>query len=1121
MKTSIASAVMLLMVLSGLGLVCDQALAQSSGEMGGTVTDSTGAPMPNVTMTLVNTLTNQTRVAKTNEAGNYRFPFLTPGVYDLKAEMNGFKTAARNNNTLHVGDAARLDFKMEIGQVTQSLEVEASAPLLAAESTAMGTVVENKRIVELPLNGRNYLQMIALNPNVSAEQAVGGSQTQRQGGDRTLQSFSVAGQRLEFNRYTLDGVENTDVNFNTFIIRPSIEALQEFKVQTGVYSAEFGRATSQINVATRSGGNQYHGTLFEFLRNDTLDAKEWLKTGDKNPFRRNQFGYTFSGRILRDRLFFLSNMELMRDRRASELRANVPTADIRSGNLAGLGRNIFDPASRVFGTDAAGNIKALSATAFPGNTIPRSRWSPIAEKLLEFYPAATVPGSSIVSNYIRNDSRPLDQNQYTQRLDWNESQRSFWFGRYSWGDELSGQLGTFPGTNKNTVTNVRQLMLSNTRTFGTSVVNEFRFGYSHFRNEEITYNAYRRNVGAELGIQGLPDIGPSAWGTPQIGLGNGLSSFGEDPNAPYVNRNHIFQWLDNVSIVRGKHSIKIGGEMRRDRFNQFGNSHIRSVLSFSGYATFDPANRAPTGLAFADFLIGEVGVAQRAMGMANLQFRSLSMAFYAEDSYKIRPNLTLTYGLRYENTPPWTDKYRGIANLYFPTSGILDPANIPILTRAAGGAFYDGLSIHYDDSVPTQVGDDFMGRSLIRRDNNDFAPRVGIAYSPTERWTVRSGVGVFFAQDTGNPRWDMGRNLAGRSNYTMNQERPDSPLSDPWRGERTSGKCTGWTGLCVSQPTIFANFADRRTPYIFQYMFNVQRQVKNNILLEAGYLGNSGRKLEVMTNVNMPVLRTGVSDSRSQMQRRPWPMYNNIQEIGSMGLSNYNALSLKAQQRFSKGLTYMVGYTWSKAIDLVSALRVQTGDSLAQNPYNIRESRGLSQFHTGRRLVASFVYEIPAPFGGRSAILRNVLGGWQAGSIITLSDGNPVGVGSVGDPQNAGTSSRPDATGISPLFDHPTAERFWNLAAFNVTNPELNYRYGTTGRNVLFSPGYKNWDASLNKNFSITEGHTLQFRWESFNFANHPNWATPGRDPMTPATFGRVTAAKTMRQMQFALKYMF
>jgi hypothetical protein len=624
-----------------------------------------------------------------------------------------------------------------------------------------------------------------------------------------------------------------------------------------------------------------------------------------------------------------------------------------------------------------------------------------------------------------------------------------------------------------------------------------------------------------LGIIGLPDIGPSAWGTPSIGLGNGLSGFGEDTNAPYVNRNHIFQWLDNVSIVRGKHSIKLGGEVRRDRFNQFGNSHIRSLLSFQGYATFDPANRATTGLSFADFLIGEVGVGQRAMGMANLLFRSTSMAFYAEDSWKVAPKFTLTLGIRYENTPPWTDKYRGIANLYFRKAGILDPTNIPILTRAAGGGFYDGMSIHYDDAIPTQVGDDFMGRSLILRDNNDFAPRIGIAYSPTARWTVRTGAGMFYAQDTGNPRWDMGRNLAGRSNYTMNQERPDAPIADPWRGERTSGKCSGWSGLCVSQPTIFANYPDRRTPYIIQYMFNVQRQVKENLLLEAGYLGNSGQRLEVMTNINMPVLRTGPQDSRSQMQRRPWPIFNNIQEIGSTGRSNYNALSLKAQQRFSKGLTYMVGYTWSKAIDIVSGLRVNSGDTLAQDPYNVSASRGLSQFHTGRRLVASFIYEIPAPFSNRSALLKRVLGGWQAGSIITFSDGNPLSIGGPGDPQNAGTSSRPDATGISPHLDNPTVARFWNPAAFNSTNPELNYRYGTAGRNVLLSPGFQNWDATLSKNFRVVEGHTVQLRWESFNFSNHPNWGRPGTGHATPATFGVITGAKTMRQMQFALKYMF
>lgn len=1093
--------------------------AQSFGEITGVVTDASGAVVAGAEVTITSLATNQTRTVTTNEAGSYRVPFLSPGLYDVKAEKASFKTAARKSYTLQVGDVARIDFALEVGEVTQTIEVSGGTPLIARESTAIGTVVENKRIVELPLNGRNYLQLIALSPNVSAEQGAGGFQTGRQGGDRTQQSFSVAGQRLEFNRYTLDGIENTDVNFNTFIIRPSIEALQEFKVQSGIYSAEFGRATSQVNVVTKSGANEFHGSAFEFLRNDVLDAKEWRNAGRKNPFRRNQFGYTFSGRAIRDRLFFLSNAEFLRDRQTFQRVANVPTEKIRNGDFSAAGRVIYDPATRVF--NAAGAL--VSVQPFANNMIPRSRINPIALKLLEFYPAATVAGDSVLRNFVRNAGRGVNQNQYTQRVDFIESTKSNWFGRYSWGDETFGQATNFPTQNGRTETNVRQLVVSNTRTFGANLVNEFRFGWSNFRNEEISFFANQRDVAKELGIIGATTDIKEAWGSPEIFLANGLTSFGQDANGPFVNRNHIFQWVDNVSLTRGNHSFRFGGDMRRDHYNQFGNTFLRPRFTFTGFASADPANAGTTGHSFADLLLGEVQTAVRALGLADLKFRAVSFATYFEDTWKVTPKLTLNLGLRYENTPPYTDAGGDkLMNLFFKGPGILDPNNVPILTRPGSGNFYEGMLFRFDDNIPIQRGDQFLGRRLIRRDNKDFAPRLGIAYSPTDKWTIRTGFGIFYVQDSGNPRFDMGRNLAGRSNFIADPLRPNSPLGDPWQQERTSGRCTGFTGVCQSLPTIFANYSDRSTPYVLQYILNVQRQLTRNVALEVGYLGNGGRKLERITNINIPVLRTGPSDTRTQLQRRPWPVYGNIQEMGNLVNSNYHGLSVKLQQQFSKGLTYLVGFTWSKAIDNGSAIRTNPGDDylLPPNPYNLSAERGLSQFHTGRRLVTSVLYELPNPFGDNSAVAKAIFSGWQAGSILTFSDGTPFSIGGIGDRASNGIAQRPDAIG-NPHPSKQTPDLFWSAAAFNTTNPDLQFRHGTAGRNTLIGPAFRNWDASLNRNFRIVEGHTLQFRWEVFNAANHPNWLAPSNDITNPATFGRVTSARTMRQMQFALKYLF
>jgi hypothetical protein len=530
--------------------------------------------------------------------------------------------------------------------------------------------------------------LVALSPNVTTEGGAGGS-SGLQGGERSRTSISIAGQRLEYNRYTLDGVENTDVNFNSYVIQPSIDAVQEFKVQTGVYSAEFGRATSQISATTKSGSNQFHGTAFEFLRNNVFDAKEWRQNGPQNPFRRNQFGFTLGGRLIRDRLFFMSNFEALRDRKTLQQTASVPTLAMRNGDFSGQERAIFDPATRVFTTNEQGVERAVSATQFPGNVIPRSRMNPIALKLLEFYPEPTVPGNSILRNYVRNVSRPISAEQFNQRIDWTESEHSNWFGRYSWGDEYQGDSPAFETVAGRVETRVYQAVLSNTRVFGATKVNEARFGYNHFSNDRLGHFAGIRNVASELNIVGLTPANPQSWGVPAIGLGNGLNGFGG--GEPFVTRNHTFQFLDNFSWIKGGHSIRFGGELRRDRYNQLGNLKAPGEFLHTGRATFDPANRNATGHAFADFLIGEVSEAARALQVANGMLRANAYYLYIQDDWKVTPRLTLNLGLRYENTRPWKDKYRGIMNVQMFDPGVGGPngllpagqTRVPILTGRA------------------------------------------------------------------------------------------------------------------------------------------------------------------------------------------------------------------------------------------------------------------------------------------------------------------------------------------------------------------------------------------------------------------------------------------------------
>ena len=474
-----------LFVLGCVLMANQAAFAQTFAALSGDTRDASGAVVAGAVVTAVNVGTNAARSVTTNEAGDYSFPSLPPGIYTVKVEKSGFKTVIRNEIELQVQQSARVDFEMQVGQVTESIEVRASATLLATEDATVGTVIENKRIVELPLNGRNYLQLVSLAPNVSTGFSGQGQAGARQGGIRAAQTIAVAGQRTNFNHYTLDGVENTDPNFNTFVVMPSIDALQEFKVQTGVYPAEFGRQTTQINVLTKSGTNQYHGTLFEFLRNDKMDANPYSFTPirtSKDPFKWNQYGYTLGGPIWlpkifngKDKLFFMSNYESFRKRgNTTGLYSLAPVA-VQGGDFSGIANKIYDPISHVLAADG----KTITATPFEGNKIPASRISPISKKLLEFYRTPTLPG--VINNYVTALARPQNRDQFILRTDYVESSKSTWSGRYSWGDENESS----PGLNLNgtkLVTNLEQYMGTNTRVLSPTIVTETRFGYTRFYN---------------------------------------------------------------------------------------------------------------------------------------------------------------------------------------------------------------------------------------------------------------------------------------------------------------------------------------------------------------------------------------------------------------------------------------------------------------------------------------------------------------------------------------------------------------------------------------------------------------------------------------------------------------
>jgi hypothetical protein len=1088
-------------------------LGQTFGEITGVVTDSTGAVVTGATITINNPQTNFTRTTTTNSAGNYNFPALLPGVYSVRAVMNGFQTEIRGGVELQVQQVARIDFHLQVGAVSETIEVSGGAPLLTTENATVGTVIENRRIVELPLNGRNFIQLVALSPNVNANFASGGAATSRQGGDRAVQQVSVAGMRREFNNYTLDGIANTDVNFNTYVFLPSIDALQEFKVQTGVYSAEFGRAAAQINVSSKGGTNQYHGALFEFLRNSRLDARPFGFTSSvpvTAPFRWNQFGFALGGPVQipklfngKERLFFMSNYEGFRMRRQTQVVYSTAPAPMRRGDFSQLlpGTVIRDPRNR----DAAGN-----RLPFTGNIIPVNRLDPIAIALLEFYPEPNIPGTGLANNFLSLQNHSSDKDQFTQRIDFVESPRSNWFGRYSWSDEFLVEPAL--RLNGHTLTvKVNQAMISNARVLSPNLVNEFRFGYSGFSNNYGNELQFKRNPIRDLGI-GLIDPEPAAWGTPGISI-VGFSGFGDDVNGPFVINNHAFQWVNNASWTRGTHAFKFGAEIRRDRFNQVGNQNARGVLDFQTIAT---------GYGFADYMLGYVGRTQDAGALAISQFRATSQAYYVEDTWKVRPNLTLNVGLRYEYTPPWASKNDTTMNIWFPQA--FDGPNLhPCYVRIGSGEVYSNTIVRFDPRICV-ARDGRLGGRLVQHDRNDFAPRLGIAWSPTPRWTVRTGAGIFYVVDTGNPRFDMSRNLSGRLTSIADAGNPDLTFRSPFTVGSTVCGVPSPPFVCVTTPQGLANDFYRRTPYIIQYELNLQRQIGANTVLETGYLGSQGHGLERFTSRNLPF----PSPTGSVISRQPVPEFGNIQLIEGVVQSNYHSLSAKLTRRMSRGLTYLAGYTFSKSIDNASGLRTLGTDQLKPQDGRCWScERGLSIFDTRHRFVASVLYDLPVGKGRKfvsSGIASALIGGWQLGSIVTASTGFPLNVSAGRDQSNTGHGyDRPNGVpgqSINLGSDQRNTGRWFNTQAV-VLQPFGTY--GTLGRNIVTGPGLSSLDFSALKRFQLSERKHLQFRFESFNFLNHPNFGDPNTN-RSAGGFGTITRTRSginMREMQFSLKFIF
>ena len=1106
-----------------LGAPC---LAQTLGTITGEVKDSTGAVIPGATVTVVNKATNATRTTVSNGVGLFDFPALPPGAYTVKSELDGFKTGMRDVE-LQVQQTVRVDFALELATVSESLIVTGVSPLVETSNATIGTVIENRRIVELPLNGRNYLQLVALSPNVSAEFAGPGQAGDRQGGTRANQQLSISGQRREFNYYTLDGVDNTDVNFNTYIFLPSVDALEEFKVQTGVYSAEFGREASQVNVVTKSGTNSLHGTGFEFHRDDAFDARPYSFTASqaaapKAPFKWDQYGYTAGGPVWKNHLFYMSNFEGYRDRKQFQNLFSVPSSAMRSGNfsellasLGGVNPQTGQPTGLIVDpTQCAVVGTTRTCLPFPGNTIPASRLNGISKKLLEFYPEPNFGSGGLTNNYLSLQNRVINKYQYTQRMDLVQGTRSSWMGRYSYGkeNEVSPAL-KLNGTKLDT--RVHQVALGNTWTMSSTLVNEFRFGFNYFFNTFGRELAFERDVIKELNIPGISLNPAEAWGIPSISV-TGFSGFGDSTEGPYTNRNRAMEFSDNLSWIRGRHAIKVGGTVRYDMYNQVGNQFARGNFQFQPIAT---------GYAFADFLLGYPQQTESAVALAVTKFRALSHAYYFADTWRVRSNMTFDVGLRYEYTPPWLDENGTLMNASIPfhdtTPNVQDLSRHPVLVRIGSGDVYEGTVLRFAPSIQV-ARDGRLGDRLIFDDKKNFAPRVGWTWNPNTKWSYRAGTGIFYMQDTGNPRFDMARNLSGRRRDNTLLLTPDLTLSVPFRGVGSANDCGVAPPLvCLTNVYVLGNMPNRTTPYMWQYLFNVQRELGPSTALEVGYLGSHSYRLERMFDWNETI---PANNNTSVQSRKPYPEFTKVQEIGNVAEAKYNSLAIKLTRRLHDGLSVLGGYTLSKSTDSGSGIRTLNGDTLfPQDSFCLSCEWALSIFDVRHRFVSSILYELPfgegKPFAQTGAG-KAILGGWQISTIVSISSGFPRNVLSGTDRSNTGGGQdRPNATGqeVELPSDQRTIQQWFNTNAY-VVQPLGTW--GNVGRNTVIGPGITNVDASIIRNFRVA-AKTLQFRFEVFNALNHPIWNDPNTTLSSPL-YGTINSTrKPMRELQLGLKYVF
>jgi Carboxypeptidase regulatory-like domain/TonB dependent receptor len=1080
------------------------AQAQTNGaEIIGTVKDSSGGVLPGVILVAEHQASGFRLERVTDGSGKFLFPALPVGEYNISAHHAGFKRYTQKGLVLQIGQILRLELTLQFGDISEEISITASESSLQTTSAEVSDVIEHQQIVELPLNGRQFLQLALLSEGVIKPPGGTRGAAMQQAGDLV----NVAGQRSGHNIYMLDGVKITDEYFNNMVISPSVDAIREFKIQKSMYAAEFGgKASALIHVATKSGTNEYHGSLFEFLRNDAFDAKNFFDDPHKPipPLRQNQFGGSLGGPATipnvyegKNRSFFFVNYEGQRIRKAVTKTFSVPTAAVRAGDFSGLAP-IYDPMT----TAADG-----SRSAFADNRVPANRLDPIAVALLPKIPLPNQPGN--VQNLITSLKETTDANQLNLRLDHQLTSRDQIFGRLTTyraralqpygANQLNESL--VPGFGRELTTRTNNVALSHTHTFTDSVLNEFRFGWLGVSGGQASLNQ-GVDFASSAGLQGVTKD-PRDVGYPQVTFGGLYSAIG-DPVNIITRNNQSYEFFDNVLIQRGAHKIKFGGYFFYLKFRPSNPEAARGVLAFTSRWTSSQAGLT-NGNAFADFLLGAPSSAQVGIGRGDEDARTNWLHVYGQDDWDVTPRLTVNVGLRYEINQHMraVDNRLSAIDLTVPGGRFVIASDSDGRINPAANALLPLIPIPYVTSAAAG-----WDRGLLKPDYNRIAPRLGVAWKvPGKQDTVvRAGFGIYLNQ------WAYSVQQAFARNLPFFMVKNVNIAADALSPTATTANILATN----ASGSIGGNNMDNdyRIEYNEAWSLSIQHLLTPATMIEAAFLGSRTIGADNSTVRNVPLPGPGPIDAR-----RPIPSLSNFNSIRWDGWSTYNALTLKLERRLARGLAVNGNYTWSKSIDDASDPGGTAFESnLPQNVYDLPSEKALSSFDHRHRFVASFVYELPLG-PGISGWKQRVLTSWQASGIISWRTGAPFTVNLGVDQANigAGPAQRPNVLRNPNLSSGRSPERWFDTAAFVLP---AAFTFGNAGRNIVYAPGYSGMDFSLQKETSLTERVRLKFRVEAFNLFNHPNFDVPNRTAFTP-NFGRIFSADAPRQFQFGLKIEF